>query len=283
MAEERRIDSPEDYFTLLTPTHRMANASTFWCIERAHAMGVPFLWVPHPGDALIGRARSIEATRVLEGQYPSPYAIFLDSDIVFEPGDLLRLFGHLKAGKELVGGNYVVRSGAQLAHHGKHPNGGVLLDGSLQEVDYLSTGFMGFTRGLLRRMVDELKLPLCHPEDKHFRCYPFFENGAHWYEAREQWIYRSEDWDFCDKARRIGVEPVLDTGIALGHEGWKVWRVADLPAERKTAVAKTPDGKITAMPSTRVAAAISFCGDGQDGAAREGNSSPLVLSARRRR
>ena len=29
----------------------------------------------------------------------------------------------------------------------------------------------------------------------------------------------SEDWDFCEKCRKIGVEPYIDTTILLGHQG----------------------------------------------------------------
>ena len=220
--------NPENFFTLITPTHRMGNAGTFWCIERAHLAGVPFIWIPHPGDALIGRARSIEASRVLDGSYPSPYAIFLDSDIVFEPEDLMKLWEHLKAGKQLIGGCYVVRSGEQMAHYGKGENGAITVDGTVQEIDYLSTGFMGFTRGLLRKMVDELELPLCHEETKTIRCWPFFDNGAYYYEKNKHWIYESEDWSFCRRGGRGGREaPVCrrrERGwviLSAGAPGWR--------------------------------------------------------------
>lgn len=232
MAEEG--ETTKEAFVVMTPMHREITSITAWCIEKAHSVGIPFMWMPHPGDALIGRARSIMATWALE-KSPSPYTIMLDSDIVFEPGDLAKLWEHLKSGKyELIGGVYTVRHAQQLAHYGI--DGVVKLDGQVQEIKYLSTGFMGFTRGLLQKMVDELELPLCHKEFEPFRCYPFFESAAWYFEEEKKWIYRSEDWDFCDKASRVGVKPMLDTSILLGHEGVKQWRIEDLPKERVTPI-----------------------------------------------
>ena len=222
----------------MTPFHRQMEGITSWCIERAHNEGVPFIWVPHPGDALIGRARSIMATQFLT-RFPCEYMIFLDSDIEFEPKDLMRLyFDMVDKGHELIGGVYTVRSADQLAHFGI--GGRTILDNQIHEVAYLSTGFMGIAKSLLKRMVEELKLPLCHPKEEHinFQCYPFFESGASFFEGANEWIYRSEDWDFCDKARKVGVKPYLDTSILLGHRGEKMWYVKDL---RKDMVEELPN------------------------------------------
>jgi hypothetical protein len=217
-------------FALVTPMHREMTARTAWCIEAAHQTQLPFVWYPHPGDALIGRARSIIATHFLE-KMPYDYLIMLDSDIVFTPNDLAKLYKDLVDGYELIGGVYTVRHAEQLAHYGI--KGKIFLDNTICEVSYLSTGFMGISKALLQKMVDELKLPICHPQATMFRCYPFFENTAWFFEETQEWIYRSEDWDFCDKAARVGVKPMLDTSIRLGHEGTKTWTCDDLP-ENKT-------------------------------------------------
>jgi hypothetical protein len=239
--DKARVQVPnEDVFLLATPMHRQMNAGTAWCIEKAHQSGLSFLWKPHPGDALIGRARSIQATWFLE-HVPYPYMIFLDSDIIFEPESLKKLHDDLKAGYDLVGGVYTVRYAQQLAHTNKN---GIILDGSIKEIDYLSTGFMGISKKLLQSIVDKLKLPLCHANFPHFRCYPFFESTAVQYNG--EWIYESEDWDFCRKAKQAGFNAYLDTSILLGHEGNKVWTVGDMP---KGAIKELP-GKIV-LPSKK--------------------------------
>lgn len=205
-------------FILLTVCHRQVTGQTAWAVEKAHlTQKMNFLWVLSPGDALVGRARSITASNFLENDM-APFLIFLDSDIVFEPQDLERLYSDLQAGYELVGGVYAVRANTQLAHYGK--NGGIKLDGKIQEVEFLSTGFTGISKKLLKKMVDELPLPLLNEKD-WAKCYPFFETGRYIDETYK--IYISEDWDFCNKARKVGVNPCLDTSILLGHIGNQVF------------------------------------------------------------
>ncbi len=215
-----------DVFVVVTPAWRGIEANTAMCIERAHHKQLPFIWFPQVGDALIGRARSIAATRFME-KFDSEYLIMLDSDIVFEPEQLDRLYQDMKNGHQLVGGIYTVRGGQFLAHHGV--DGHLLVDGTIREVQYLSTGFMGITKTLLQKIVDELHLPLCHPDTPTFRCYPFFENTAVEYNGK--WIYESEDWDFCRKVRKVGGIPECDTSIMLGHIGERIWTFQDQPPE----------------------------------------------------
>jgi hypothetical protein len=214
-------------FVLITPAWRELQAETMYAIWQAAAAGIPFGWQPQVGDALIGRARSIACTRFLL-DIPTEYMIFVDSDIVFKPQDLADLFFDMRdKGYELIGGMYTVRLGRFLAHYPK--DGKLPVDGAIREVQYLSTGFMGIQKSLLRKMVEGLQLPLCHPKSDMFKCYPFFENTAQWFEQDQQWIYESEDWDFCRKARSVGVTPYVDTAIQVGHKGEKVWTMADQP------------------------------------------------------
>ncbi len=220
---------------VIIPMHRECTGITMWSVEKAHMVGVPFIALPQPGDALIGRARSILATWVLEYS-PYPYAIFLDSDIVFEPKDLAKLIHDLKQGYDLIGGVYTVRHAKQVAHWGY--NGKLLIDGSIKEVEFLSTGFTGFSKKMLKSIVDELKLPVCHPNNPFMRCYPFFENNA--YDLHGEMVYLSEDWDFCVKARKAGYKAYVDTSIRLGHQGSRTWTLDDLP----TTVSKVSKNKL---------------------------------------
>jgi hypothetical protein len=229
MVAEAAAQKP--WFVLMMPMHRMGNANTFSCVQDATDAGVRFKYMPHPGDALITRSRSVMATKFLL-EAPTPYAIFVDSDILFTPDQLQKVFDDLQRGYDLVGGVYTVRYGMQLAHYGTYPNGGIRFDGSIQEVKFLSTGFMGINKSLLQKMVDQLELPLCHAASDKFRCYPFFNSYPWYFEDEKQWIYMSEDWDFCESARKVGVKPYVDTTVTLGHEGWKVWTMKDLPADR---------------------------------------------------
>ena len=222
-------------FVLYTCCWRAVEATTNWAIEKAHLglRDVEWMWIPQPGDALIGRARSV-ALSTWYWENMAPYLIFLDSDIVFTADDLRRLYEHLEAGYDLIGGTYCVRGGKQLAHYGTD-GGKITLDGKITEVKYLSTGFMGISRNLVEKMIKELKLPLCN-EDDWAKCYPFFESGAY-NDPEYGWMFISEDWDFCNKARKVGVRPYLDTSIRLGHQGVQLWGVDDVLRQQAEAVA----------------------------------------------
>ena len=210
-------------FMLVTVCHRNVEGPTCWSVEKAHLAGLNFLWIPSPGDALVGRARSMHATHFLETR-KAPHLIFLDSDIVFEPEDLKKLNQRQKEGYDLIGGAYTVKTAAQLAHYGP-----VLFDGTVQEVRFLSTGFTGISRRLLELMVKKLRLPRLNSKDWTAN-YPFFESGARTglKDMSSPDIYISEDWDFGMKARRVGVRAYLDTSIKVGHLGQKIWTVQDL-------------------------------------------------------
>lgn len=93
---------------------------------------------------------------------------------------------------------------------------------------------MGITKRLLARMVKELQLPLLHANEGEMRSYPFFEDR--WIRiatpdaSGTTHIWLSEDWDFCEKARQIGVRSYIDTSVVLGHQGTTIRTMADVEA-----------------------------------------------------
>ena len=223
-------------FCLVTPIYSGVDGITCWCVEEAHhqlpVWGLTFRWyvgAEGHGDALIARSRSVQATQFMEGG-PSDYLIFLDSDIVFRPIDLKQLSDDLHEGYDLIAGCYPTRSGTQLASHwwDDTPPQGEL---GIYEAQFISTGFFGISKRLLKGMVEKLKLPILHPNDVG-RSYPFFEDHRGWIGkpdasgSKDIWI--SEDWDFCEKAREVGVKSYLDTRIQLQHQGTKVVGMQDI-------------------------------------------------------
>jgi len=223
-------------FCLVTPVYLGVDGITCYCVEEAHhklpQWGVTFKWyigASGKGDALISRARSTEATDFME-HGDSDYMIFLDSDIVFRPEDLKLLSDDLHEGYDLIAGCYPTRSGTQLASHwwnNKCPAGEL----GIYEAQYISTGFMGISKKLLKRMVEELKLPALHPNDAG-RCYPFFRSKEGWVETPDDYgaqdVWLSEDWYFCERAREIGVKSYLDMRIQLKHQGTKIMSFQDV-------------------------------------------------------
>ena len=217
-------------FLLVTVAYRNVEMETCWSVEKAHQQRLDnFMWIISGGDALIGRSRShILSQFVLQDGMPD-YFIFLDSDILFEPEDLHRIAQDLKAGYEIVGGDYPVKSGIQSANYAY--DGGYDSDGKIHEIQFLSTGFMGITKKCAKDIAEKLELPLLHKGTGH-EGYPFFESGYRHVEppTKEEAgeLYISEDWDFCEKARRAGYKVYLDTAVRLGHKGVKIISMQDV-------------------------------------------------------
>ncbi len=217
-------------FILCTPTAESVKASTIDCVEKARAdylkSGEFFPWTLTRGDGK-ARSRSIIATQLMLNASDIPYLIFLDSDIIFTPENLRKLHSDLQAGYDLIGGIFAVRGGTQLSSYDNGTNGRVLCDGKIRQFEYIATGFMGISMKLLKKMVEEIPLPLLHPDSIKF--YPFFEEKA-FPERNGESIFLSEDYDFCEKARKVGVDPYIDTSIQLGHIGEYDYRLADVLA-----------------------------------------------------
>jgi len=240
---------------IYTCAHRSIDAGTVTAMEMFRLYSkVNYLWLVLTGDALIGRARSICCSRFYKDWLAkkvssSPYMIFIDDDILFKPDDINRLYRDLKNGNELVGGAYPVKDGMDLACTGYGED--QPFDGRLIDCTYLATGFMGFSATLIDKMVKDLKmprwrlnptpetmmnnLPLLH---KGIWCetYPFFENVGVIDSPFGFPMWLSEDYDFCEKAIKVGVTPKLDTGIQLSHIGQKIYRfqeVAEAHAKRR--------------------------------------------------
>lgn len=213
-------------FVLSTVTNDSVKAKTIECIEAARwtlaPEGVVWAWNVQGGDGK-ARARNVVASQFLETCKDVPALVFIDHDILFSPQNLKRLNDDLEAGYDLIGGLYPVRGGTQCSSFALDYK--LEMDGKIHEFEYVSTGFMGISRKLLQKMVDEIPLPLLHPLDLKF--YPFFEERS--FPDREfEPIFLSEDWDFCEKARKVGIKPYIDTSIQLGHLGERVYTMGDV-------------------------------------------------------
>ena len=176
------------------------------------------------GDALIGRSRSRMCTQFLKHN-DSPYMIFIDSDILFSPGDVKDIYDALTEGYDVVAGAYSVANGAHLAIRGY---GEIQFDGKVHEVEYASTGFMGISRRILTKMKNQLELPLLHP-GHDMECYPFFQSGA--LSKTHPDFYISEDWFFSDAVREVGKKVYIHTNAQLGHIKNAVITVSDVLKE----------------------------------------------------
>ena len=167
------------------------------------------------GCSVVSRARNLLAQDLLESN--CDYLLFIDSDINFEPDDILRLMAWgSDPRKGIVAAVPRTRSEDKvyIANLDYDDNRELTMNGmGLVRAERVATAFM-----LVRREVIAT-LAASHPEwqyydkrsDRTLSCmfdFKITEEG-----------YIGEDFLFCDRAREHGFEVWIDPSITLGHMG----------------------------------------------------------------
>ncbi len=181
------------------------------------------------GNSAIDVARNRLASEALHDGFESVF--FIDSDLSFDPLDALRL---LARPEPVVAGIYAKKARREFASifaegvaevvFGAHAFG-------LYPLKYAATGFLRIKAAVLRRLVEELALPLCNTRWGRGE-WPFFRpivvpQG----EGREH--YLGEDWAFSHRLAEIGVTPMADTSIRLWDHGRYAYGWEDVGADPK--------------------------------------------------
>lgn len=178
------------------------------------------------GGAAIDRARSELATRTLAQDVDE--ILWIDADVSFEPEAVDKLRSH---GLPLVGGLYA-RKGQQGFTSVFAPGTTELTigeAGGLVEARYVATGFLLTHRRVYEDIARVFDLPVCNALDAP--CVPYFLSMVIKDPERGFW-YLSEDWSFCERARRAGYTPMLDMSIRLWHFGSYPYGWEDVAAPR---------------------------------------------------
>lgn len=167
------------------------------------------------GCSVVSRARNLLAQDMLDSK--CDYLLFIDSDINFEPDDILRLMAWGSDPKKgIVAAVPRTRSEDKvyIANLDYDENQELTMNRmGLVRAERVATAFM-----LVRREVF-VTLEATHPELKYYdkrsdRTVPcFFDFKL----AEEGYI--GEDFLFCDRAREVGFEVWVDPAITLGHMG----------------------------------------------------------------
>lgn len=90
--------------------------------------------------------------------------------------------------------------------------------GGLHEVRYAASGFLHARREVYSRMQEVLHLPTCNiPVGRGGGVVPYFLSLI--VEEEGRYTYLSEDYSFCERARRAGFKVMVDTTIRLWHIG----------------------------------------------------------------
>ena len=167
------------------------------------------------GNAMIGDARAIICQHFLESA--ATHLIFIDSDIGWEKGALLKLVDH---GEDFVGGAYPYRRDPIDFPVSWNTDAKELWanDKGLLEVWGLPAGFMCLSRAMVERMVRSYpNLEFYTKDTKAEKAYALFDP------YRIGRIKFGEDYSFCRRWRDIGGKVWLDPEIKLGHIGFKTF------------------------------------------------------------
>ena len=176
--------------------------------------GDTFTLVDDIGNALIADSRGVIATKFWESD--ADCLVFVDSDVTWEKGALLRLVDHPV---DLVAGIYPGRRDpiTYPVHYLDKKELWADPETGLLEVKSVPTGFLKLSRACIGKMIE------AYP-DKHFytperdqQFYPLFD---HVFEDGYKW---GEDFSFCIRWRRIGGQVWVDPEIAMGHVGYKIF------------------------------------------------------------
>jgi hypothetical protein len=215
---------------------------------------IPLLVEFCKNDSLITRARNNLIAKAMNDKDMTDI-IFIDSDINWEPYDVLKL---LISGKSLVGGAYPLKMykwnnlstqyvGAILDRKKKsilndkmsdddylrcnmvnynlnYINDKIQINENLAKVRHIATGFMMIKREVFETMFDafpSLKYVddvgfLTKDENKY--AYSLFDCGV------EDGHYLSEDWLFCHRWNKMNGDIFIDVSINLNHIGSEIFK-----------------------------------------------------------
>ncbi len=213
---------------ILVPVERAIDPGCEDGLRELERRGYP-VWRVH-GYSAIDAARNQLANDALAQGFDE--LMWIDADIVFDPDDVEELRRH---DLPLVCGLYPKQSCRQFACSFLPPTRQVLLGtrGDLIEILYCGFGFVLTRRVLYETMQRQLELPTCN---QRFQTplVPYFTPLIAG-EGEQAWLL-SEDYSFCERARRCGFRVMADTTLRLWHVGpYRYgWEDAGRDAERFT-------------------------------------------------
>lgn len=167
------------------------------------------------GCSAIDVARNEMASDALHDGFES--ILFIDADLGFDPRDALRL---LARPEPVVSAIYAKKGPRELAS--------TVVEGieeirfgpdspGLYPLKYAASGFLRVRAAALRRLIDELNLPLCNLDWGRGN-WPFFQPMIIDATSGKP-HYLGEDWAFSHRLNQIGITPMADASIRLYHFG----------------------------------------------------------------
>jgi hypothetical protein len=192
---------------LAIPTYDDPSAALAFSLARSRealsAVGIQSALLILQGNCHVDDARNSIVRDFLESDCTD--LVFLDSDVCFEPKDLVQL---CQRDCGIVGGVYPYRREGSDNMPVRMMDGGEVKNG-LREVEGLPTGFMKIQRQVLERMSAECPWYF----DKIYPTHLVF-NRSEPDEAHTRW---GGDLNFCKRWREMGGKIYADEELRLGH------------------------------------------------------------------
>lgn len=170
-------------------------------------------------ESLVTRARN-SLVGLMMANPQSTHLLFIDADIRFKAEDIVKL---VLRDKDIIGGPVPVKS--EPPRYALSQLREPVIEGDLLELRYLGTAFLMIKREVL------LKLFEAHPNEKYRDglglgkdVEPFLYNLFASYVDEEQQNLLSEDWAFCQRARKQGYRIWCDRSITLDHNGYHTFQ-----------------------------------------------------------
>ena len=193
-------------------------------LNSAKETGLNMSFYPIFFESLVSRARNAAVAHFLEDK-ENTHLLFIDSDIIFEPEDVLKL---LKSGKEVIAGIYPKKyitwerlKNKPEAERVDFPVGGniKMTEDNFLEMDYLPTGFLLISRTAIEKIIKQ------HPELKYRNDIDgYMSAGDNFYDLFKvgirNGIYESEDWGFCSLWKEAGGKVLIHPEVNVKHVGW---------------------------------------------------------------
>ena len=182
-------------------------------ILTANHMGLGWSLDTMANESLITRARNNLMAKMMSNPAATHF-MFIDADIRFEPDAIFKL---VAADKDIVAGMYPKKSYPIELNINLTKNTKIF--GPLVTVSTAATGFLMFKRKVYEDLI------AAHPETKYIDDIGFDKTLEPYMYAifdcyiNEDGHYLSEDWAFCERAKKLGYDIWVDTRINLGHTG----------------------------------------------------------------
>ena len=232
--------------TVLLCAWREMKIATAECLLALRDLGWGYAIIG--GDALITRSRAKTVSNWYTHCADEDVFLMLDDDVVFKPEDAAKVIELARKTRSIACGAYPVKDGGHLAC--RRFVGQDILFGPESppvEIEYAATGFMAVHRDVITAMVEARKedgeplFPLCDGKGLT-PFWPFFDTFNIRHNAgtpEEYYDPLSEDYAFCEQARRLGFKVWLDPSVILFHLGTYPYNVhnmkgvqpVDMPAQ----------------------------------------------------